>query len=118
MVPGPAQDFLEGNVETCPVCHRPGKLAEVELVHDEAFESFLVNQSLALLPAWFMPGQVQRRQPDSTGWSFALCGCTGTGGKTCGVNRQLTETMPVSRDSDWCIPANCCYASDTMIIRA
>jgi hypothetical protein len=40
--PGPwVQDFLEGNVEACPVCHGPGKLAEEERVHDEAFEDFL-----------------------------------------------------------------------------
>ena len=31
----------EGNVEACPVCHGPGKLADVKLVHDEAFAEFL-----------------------------------------------------------------------------
>lgn len=35
------QNFQEGNIESCPVCHGPGKLADVKLVHDEAFADFL-----------------------------------------------------------------------------
>ena len=38
---GSEQVVQEGNIESCPVCHGPGKLADVELVHDEAFEEFL-----------------------------------------------------------------------------
>jgi len=38
---GSEQVVQEGNIESCPVCHGPGKLADVKLVHDEAFESFL-----------------------------------------------------------------------------
>ena len=35
------QVVQEGNIESCPVCHGPGKLADVKLVHDEAFAEFL-----------------------------------------------------------------------------
>ena len=38
---GETQMFLKNNVESCPVCHGPGKLADVELVHDQAFADFL-----------------------------------------------------------------------------
>jgi OmcA/MtrC family decaheme c-type cytochrome len=38
---GSEQVVQEGNIESCPVCHGPGKLADVELVHNEAFASFL-----------------------------------------------------------------------------
>ncbi|MFZ0469608.1 MAG: OmcA/MtrC family decaheme c-type cytochrome [Thiogranum sp.] len=38
---GSEQVVQEGNIESCPVCHGPGKLADVKLVHDEAFENFL-----------------------------------------------------------------------------
>ena len=44
--PGTTQDDLEtaalaGNFEGCPVCHGPGRLADVKLVHDQAFANFL-----------------------------------------------------------------------------
>jgi OmcA/MtrC family decaheme c-type cytochrome len=35
------QNFQETNVEACPVCHGPGKIADVKLVHDDAFAKFL-----------------------------------------------------------------------------
>jgi len=35
------QLFQLSNVETCPVCHGAGKLADVKLVHDQAFAAFL-----------------------------------------------------------------------------
>jgi OmcA/MtrC family decaheme c-type cytochrome len=38
---GSEQVVQEGNIESCPVCHGPGKLADVKLVHDEAFARFL-----------------------------------------------------------------------------
>jgi OmcA/MtrC family decaheme c-type cytochrome len=38
---GSEQVVQEGNIESCPVCHGPGKLADVKLVHDEAFANFL-----------------------------------------------------------------------------
>jgi hypothetical protein len=38
---GAIQEDQEGNIESCPVCHGPGKLADVGLVHDEAFANFL-----------------------------------------------------------------------------
>jgi OmcA/MtrC family decaheme c-type cytochrome len=38
---GSEQAAQEGNIEACPVCHGPGKLADVKLVHDEAFANFL-----------------------------------------------------------------------------
>jgi OmcA/MtrC family decaheme c-type cytochrome len=38
---GSEQAVQEGNIESCPLCHGPGKLADVKLVHDEAFEEFL-----------------------------------------------------------------------------
>jgi OmcA/MtrC family decaheme c-type cytochrome len=38
---GSEQSVQEGNIESCPVCHAPGKIADVKLVHDEAFEEFL-----------------------------------------------------------------------------
>ncbi|MGD8843239.1 MAG: OmcA/MtrC family decaheme c-type cytochrome [Gammaproteobacteria bacterium] len=38
---GSEQAVQEGNVESCPLCHGPGKLADVKLVHDEAFAEFL-----------------------------------------------------------------------------
>jgi OmcA/MtrC family decaheme c-type cytochrome len=38
---GSEQMAQEGNIEGCPVCHGPGKIADVKLVHDEAFANFL-----------------------------------------------------------------------------
>jgi OmcA/MtrC family decaheme c-type cytochrome len=38
---GSEQVVQEGNIEACPVCHGPGKLADVKLVHDQAFADFL-----------------------------------------------------------------------------
>jgi OmcA/MtrC family decaheme c-type cytochrome len=38
---GSEQLVQEGNIEACPICHGPGKLADVKLVHDEAFANFL-----------------------------------------------------------------------------
>ena len=38
---GSEQLVQEGNVESCPVCHGPGRLLDVKLVHDEAFAGFL-----------------------------------------------------------------------------
>jgi hypothetical protein len=38
---GSEQVVQEGNIEACPVCHGPGKIADVKLVHDEAFAKFL-----------------------------------------------------------------------------
>jgi len=38
---GSEQVVQEGNLEACPVCHGPGKLADVKLVHDQAFQDFL-----------------------------------------------------------------------------
>ena len=32
---------MAGNFEGCPVCHGPGRLADVKLVHDQAFADFL-----------------------------------------------------------------------------
>jgi OmcA/MtrC family decaheme c-type cytochrome len=39
--PGSEQAAQEANIESCPVCHGPGKLADVKLVHDQAFADFL-----------------------------------------------------------------------------
>jgi OmcA/MtrC family decaheme c-type cytochrome len=41
IVNGFEQVIQAGNVEACPVCHGPGKLADVKLVHNEAFAEFL-----------------------------------------------------------------------------
>ena len=38
---GSEQVVQAGNIEGCPVCHGPGKLADVKLVHDQAFADFL-----------------------------------------------------------------------------
>ena len=38
---GSEQASQEANIETCPVCHGPGKLADVKIVHDQAFADFL-----------------------------------------------------------------------------
>jgi OmcA/MtrC family decaheme c-type cytochrome len=38
---GSEQTAQEGNIEGCPVCHGPGKIADVKLVHDQAFANFL-----------------------------------------------------------------------------
>jgi OmcA/MtrC family decaheme c-type cytochrome len=38
---GSEQLVQEGNIEACPICHGPGKIADVKLVHDEAFADFL-----------------------------------------------------------------------------
>jgi OmcA/MtrC family decaheme c-type cytochrome len=38
---GSDQASQEANIESCPVCHGPGKLADVELVHNQAFDDFL-----------------------------------------------------------------------------
>jgi OmcA/MtrC family decaheme c-type cytochrome len=38
---GSEQLAQSGNIEGCPVCHGPGKIADVKLVHDEAFANFL-----------------------------------------------------------------------------
>ena len=38
---GSEQAAQEGNIEGCPVCHGPGTIADVELVHDQAFADFL-----------------------------------------------------------------------------
>jgi len=38
---GSEQLAQEGNVESCPLCHGPGKLVDVKLVHDQAFANFL-----------------------------------------------------------------------------
>lgn len=35
------QAAQEANIEGCPVCHGPGKIADVKLVHDQAFADFL-----------------------------------------------------------------------------
>lgn len=38
--PGSEQTVQVANLESCAVCHGPGKVADVKLVHDEAFEGF------------------------------------------------------------------------------
>ncbi|MCG6937503.1 MAG: OmcA/MtrC family decaheme c-type cytochrome [Gammaproteobacteria bacterium] len=38
---GSEQSVQAGNIESCPVCHGSGKIADVELVHNEAFANFL-----------------------------------------------------------------------------
>ena len=38
---GSEQAIQAGNIESCPVCHGPGKLADIKLVHDQAFADFL-----------------------------------------------------------------------------
>jgi len=38
---GSEQAAQVGNIEGCPVCHGPGTIADVELVHDQAFADFL-----------------------------------------------------------------------------
>ncbi len=38
---GSNQAAQAGNIEGCPVCHGPGTIADVKLVHDQAFADFL-----------------------------------------------------------------------------
>jgi mono/diheme cytochrome c family protein len=38
---GSEQVMQDANIESCAVCHGPGRLADVKLVHDEAFANFL-----------------------------------------------------------------------------